>query len=911
MGEFMKNQLYENNETDPKINYLKSVLDNLRNLCEKKYKYHSYYGRDGVDNYKIEPEEEKNIDQYFQEIIQTKWTDNRGLLRKIKAEAYYLRGAIYKEIGDYDRAVEYLKKAEKFIQKESLQEIIPIIYAKTEIYLAKCYIEKHGTFSKIDEYHKKAEMILSKDISKFIEESYKSKLKIQRLKLKRLKLQKLEAKLELTLQQAIAEMDPFGQKNADIKNQEWKYMTIYKGETNSFVEKAESLNIYKYLKDSQDLFDKLEELSKESSNETLKPDKLWIDKQNDTLIATKANFLKQIYFDLRIFWENNNKDENQENQDGNGKEIKKQEEENEDRYIKIISEILMRYLQRNNNENNAQINTITSIETKKLSNIHAGKLENKKEIAAFLLVMCFEIVFNMFKEGVEKNNKSTICLGNIILLLYDYQYPFDKQENDQSSKNLIKNALDYLNTNNKDFSKENYVNKFFSKEVDASIDENLKLIYYTEANNMFALNIDSCMQNNKKIEIDGNVYSSLRYSSLKRYFNRLDQYFDPGNENNYYLKLQLILLYNEVISYMEKAVVDVNSTQWKDRLIGHYTRTCVLDKLINNKKNSRLRLNNVRHLNDSSEGTVFIKQTFRESEKKFLNEIIDAYSEKKQGTYRSSVYMGSFTSQYDQLNMWTRYGDNGKGVSLQLNVSESFDSTVKVPLEFAVDEVNIFEMEDKRYPLYTVLYLPVSNISDEEIDKLINRCKSMAMIGLNDKKQNESKNMNEDQEWWYTQSLLLGEYKKLRKNMNDILNEIDETVNIINQINSREYNGNTKQENFISYKNEVKNTVMLILDLIRFLIKSDDFIDEREYRLIQYSSEPKYVEMPNSTPLIYIDLEKQLAYKKICYGPCIKDFSSIAAYGINIRKRKKGGKRGEAWNLESKQSQIAYVGTRD
>ena len=35
---------------------------------------------------------------------------------------------------------------------------------------------------------------------------------------------------------------------------------------------------------------------------------------------------------------------------------------------------------------------------------------------------------------------------------------------------------------------------------------------------------------------------------------------------------------------------------------------------------------------------------------------------------------------------------------------------------------------------------------------------------------------------------------------------------------------------------ELCNTIMVILDLVRFLIKSDYYSDEREYRIIQYSS---------------------------------------------------------------------------
>ena len=93
---------------------------------------------------------------------------------------------------------------------------------------------------------------------------------------------------------------------------------------------------------------------------------------------------------------------------------------------------------------------------------------------------------------------------------------------------------------------------------------------------------------------------------------------------------------------------------------------------------------------------------------------------------------------------------------------------------------------------------------------------------------------------------------------------------------------------------------------MRFLIKSDYYNDESEYRIIQYSSNPEYDDVGNGIPKLFIPLQKELVYKKICFGPLVQNFDSQAAYLLNIKREREAGKRPETWKLEVCKSEINY-----
>ena len=96
------------------------------------------------------------------------------------------------------------------------------------------------------------------------------------------------------------------------------------------------------------------------------------------------------------------------------------------------------------------------------------------------------------------------------------------------------------------------------------------------------------------------------------------------------------------------------------------------------------------------------------------------------------------------------------------------------------------------------------------------------------------------------------------------------------------------------------------MDLVRFLVKDDSYKDEREYRIIQYSHTPKCEESVDGIPKLYIDIDRDLKYTSVCFGPLNNSFASDAAYIINLRKKVTDKPDGESWGIEVCQSDIPY-----
>ena len=148
------------------------------------------------------------------------------------------------------------------------------------------------------------------------------------------------------------------------------------------------------------------------------------------------------------------------------------------------------------------------------------------------------------------------------------------------------------------------------------------------------------------------------------------------------------------------------------------------------------------------------------------------------------------------------------------------------------------------------------------------------------------------------QAALIGKLGKLEEETVIILKEIEKDFIKISKALHEEQREQTKCE--------LCNTIMVILDLVRFLIKSDYYSDEREYRIIQYSSEPEYDDTDDGIPKLYIQMEKELAYKEICFGPLVQNYDSLAAYVLNIRKAGEEGAARKTWGLNVRKSDINF-----
>lgn len=107
-------------------------------------------------------------------------------------------------------------------------------------------------------------------------------------------------------------------------------------------------------------------------------------------------------------------------------------------------------------------------------------------------------------------------------------------------------------------------------------------------------------------------------------------------------------------------------------------------------------------------------------------------------------------------------------------------------------------------------------------------------------------------------------------------------------------------------KEELCNIIMAILDLARFLFKGENYQDEREYRVIQYASDPQYDENALGSPRLYVEMEKKFVCEQIRFGPKALDFESYATYVQNIKKDAQDGQHKDNWKINICKSRISY-----
>lgn len=736
--------------TRERIRLLKGKVERLKEICGSLYREHSY-------NEKSMSKEEyrkkwKEAGRLWAEIDRSAWSESKAEMEPYKALAGYCMGIVYKERGDYDVALSYLKRVRALIEEQSAQYILTECYAGACIGMAKCYIEKHSPAEVIDECHHCAGEVL--------EDKYRE-LSGGNLRYRRLFL-------ELRLQQAIAELDMYGQK---------KFFN--RGLASRLLKEAE---------------EELEKIRADMKKEDADPK--WEKKQEITLITTKGDYHKKLYFSL------------------------------------------------------------------------ADASALKQE---------FETAFRQFAEVLKKESGNTICLGNIAALLYDY---YDKTKDDGYLFALLEGCFE---------KPKGFFGNTIPEVINSFLDRTLEIEY----NNMFALNLKVELAEGEREKEEGKHYPALRQSSLKRRFKDLRNAIgEVCLEEQKSIMMNLTLLHNKASEFMNAAIIDFTHPDWMNLTVGHYTRLSVLPKLINKNADSRLRIQNVHHLNDPLEGVLFVDflqkklKEERTAEDSLIKKLMELYSFEKNGTVRNSVYMGSFTSRLDQLNMWSQYGDGGRGCSLQIDAAKTFDSSASVSLaEVSGDESEyVFKMEDSRYPLYMVIYLPAGE------EKSFTEIQKYAKKRANTDKK-ESK-------WWEMQAALIGKLGKLEEETVIILKEIEKDFIKISKALHEEQREQTKCE--------LCNTIMVILDLVRFLIKSDYYSDEREYRIIQYSSEPEYDDTDDGIPKLYIQMEKELAYKEICFGPLVQNYDSLAAYVLNIRKAGEEGAARKTWGLNVRKSDINF-----
>lgn len=490
----------------------------------------------------------------------------------------------------------------------------------------------------------------------------------------------------------------------------------------------------------------------------------------------------------------------------------------------------------------------------------------------------FEKSFRLFAQIVRKQPDNTMGLNSLAILLYDH---YMKEDDEKYLLTLLKECLSMEYSESEPDPVISAIHKLLNDTLD------------TECNNMFALSMKAVLTDDHRETGTINHYRTLGQSALKHRFMDLKEMIgDVYPEKLRAVMTNLIILHSRACEFMDSAIIDFTDPQWKDLKVGHYTRLSVLPRLINKDPDSRMRIQNVHHLNDPLEGVLFVNILEKMFEGKVerpdsvIAEVLALYGSQQSGTVRNSVYMGSFTSRMDQLNMWTRYGDGGKGCSLQFDAANSFDIRAKNSMEelFTAESDYSYKMEDTKYPLYMVLYLPRRDTEKlGEIEKYA---------------RNRAATSKQEKAWWEKQADMTAKLMELMGHVTHIIKKIN--------IDFDEIGKRLDESSRKKARNELCNIIIMILDLVRFLIKSDYYRDEREYRIIQYSSDPEYYCTEDGIPKLYINVEKKLMYEKVCFGPLVQNFDSHAAYVLNIKKEKDEGEPKKTWGLEVCQSDIDY-----
>lgn len=811
---------------EEKICFVEQKMHTLKENCVRLYGHH-YYERNITDY----DETIKKAGELWREISNFEWTEHAQILSLFQAKAACLLGSVFAEKQDYDKALSYLTEGWNRMEKGTLEYLIPEFYVRSAIEMAKCYIEKHSPVEVTKSCLEKARDVLKarrEEICENYPAFYYEKLT-----------------MELTFQRLFVAMDRY----------------IFEQEENT-------KDAWKLLKEILEQYGRLPGAGRsEVEYGFVYAD--WKTKQEVSLQTTKGELLKNLYFT-------------------------------------VGEEIQARHKNKSRSPKKGSLSTVVTIfgEEVRLDPIfsQAGGGFRKERLDPFLQKIsrsvtesgrepewndeeleemqrcCLEMTFSVFASIIKKYPKNTICLDDLAALLYDYRHREDRDEDRERAGKWAIESETVLS---------DLIRRYLCEEdqretVDQTINVILDRVLEVEETNMFALSIKAELTMPEQVSDKIDDYPALRQSSLKRWFIRMSRIGIPGGQLQA-IELCLIRLYRYVTRFMNHAIIDWKSEEWKDLEVGHYTKMEVLPLLYNKNPDTRLRIHNVHHLNDPLEGVIFIDR-LKEHVKapgngkdSLIRSLWELYDSDRDGAVRNTVYMGSFTSRLDHLNMWERYGDHQKGVALQFDGKAYFDKEAKISFARMSTSGNYgrYKIEDIRYPLYMVIYLKKDGTA-----KLSEALRYANVRKDAEKELNENGEKNVKRSWWEMQEALIWELGRLEEEIETCLDEMQEIQEKIDGYVGVEGFDKEKRDQL---RDEICYTIMVILDLVRFLVKSDKYRDEREFRVIQYSDDPE-CEEGTEVPRLYIPIDKEPVYKKVCFGPLVTEFESKAAYVLNIRR---------------------------
>lgn len=254
--------------------------------------------------------------------------------------------------------------------------------------------------------------------------------------------------------------------------------------------------------------------------------------------------------------------------------------------------------------------------------------------------------------------------------------------------------------------------------------------------------------------------------------------------------------------------------------LGHYTKINNLKYLTDYcDKKAKLRMSNAYCMNDPTEG------------KRLLNLLSNCtnYNFELNDNKSLNIYISCFTAAIDQLPMWSMYGDDGKGCCLIID-NVFFDYTTE-------------EFEDE-----TVL--------QNNVNKNLNFVYRVAYITKNNKIKIDS---------------FKGDEENLENKINDAIKcLIGHLKKLI-------------EDDLLKTDKNIIEIICFAIDEIRFLFKDYSYSHEHEFRLIKYSEEPIVDDKLWIVPQLFVEIDKELKYKKIILGPKVEQVNRVIPY-LNYTK---------------------------
>lgn len=830
------------------INEQKKLLKEIIKIQRKIEKIYSF------GDYKEKLKEVNLLCSELQEVV---WTDGWLYPYCIQAEAFLVMGEIYEEKKLYDLAIQYFQSCTDLIEKRCLKQAAVRIYMRACISLAQCYKEKHSSL----------------DIIKKYQQAARNCLELAGISQKRLGTDEIEryeyCSDELQDDRVNELFWTFYHRCSDEKIDTYgQRQTVARDEMDELIED-------------------LREMGK--LNVGLSKDGQTVDTKKQCTYGTLIGlcigkfFLKQEIASI-------------------------QTQQVEEEQKKALKACWYDYLKRNG--------------------------EEPRSLPEIPGIPSLSLVLSIWRYVLEKDGNNTIAMGNIALCFLYMDIYYQKRKETGTFLEACREWAERIACSMKiqPSDKGNDFASIYGEPV-------LQQILEREADNIFALNLKAILKAGQKYDSTEEYYPALRQAALKKRFFRIKELYKKWPEGRDWellknLLTDLTILYREIIWFMDLAAINLEDEDWKDLVVCHYTRLPVLSKLINKSDTSKMRLQNVHHLNDPKEGIPFL-DALKIGLKRasgvqggLMQEVLKNYEPEKNGGVRNSVYMGSYSGRLDQLNMWVQYGDSGKGCNLRIQANETFDSRFKIALAEnsvrgyvdTIETTHSYQFADNKYPLYMVTYLPDYIASTEDITLLQKYAAERARIEKDyyEAKCNKSEAgkgdeklsyFREEARWWTKQQEILEALPGFLERISHRLKVIDSGYAGMAEQAMSAYDSDQMPPYVRDMEDEIINTIMVMLDLVRFLFKSDDYKDEREYRVLQYSSRPQYDDSEKEIPKLYIEMEKKVAYQGICFGPLVQNCDSLAAYALNIKREDADGHpllENGNYKLEISKSRIHY-----